>query len=77
MGLACGGGYTSAAMVGQKARMRRTMLTPQRRRRSPLPLILGLLLLLLIGGAIYLSTADTEVPLQRIEQDVTNEALAQ
>ncbi len=57
--------------------MRRTMLTPQRRRRSPLPLLLGLLLALLIGGAIYLSTVDTEVPLQRIEQDVTNEALAQ
>ncbi len=57
--------------------MRRTMLTPQRRRRSPLPLILGLLLVLLIGGAFYLSTVDTEVPQQRIEQDVTNEALAQ
>ncbi len=57
--------------------MRRTMLTPQRRRRSPLPLILGLLLVLLIGGAVYLSTVDTEVPQQRIEQDVTNEALAQ
>ncbi|HEV2078716.1 MAG TPA: hypothetical protein VGR19_02300 [Allosphingosinicella sp.] len=57
--------------------MRRTMLTPQRRRRSPLPLMLGLLLVLLIGGAIYLSTLDTEVPQQRIEQDVTNEALAQ
>jgi hypothetical protein len=53
------------------------MLTPQRRRRSPLPLLLGLLLVLLIGGAIYLSTVDTEVPQQRIEQDVTNEALAQ
>nr|WP_295370538.1 hypothetical protein [uncultured Sphingosinicella sp.] len=57
--------------------MRRTMLTPQRRRRSPFPLMLGLLLALLIGGAIYLSTVDTEVPQQRIEQDVTNEALAQ
>jgi hypothetical protein len=35
------------------------------------------LLALLIGGAIYLSTVDTEVAQQRIEQDVTNEALAQ
>jgi hypothetical protein len=34
------------------------------------------LLVLLIGGAIYLTTVDTEVPTQRIEQDVTNEALA-
>jgi hypothetical protein len=50
---------------------------PQRRRRSPLPTILVLLLVLLIGGAIYLSTIDTEVATTRIEQDVTNEALAQ
>jgi len=50
---------------------------PQRRRRSPLPTILILLLVLLIGGAIYLSTVDTEVATTRIEQDVTNEALAQ
>jgi hypothetical protein len=53
------------------------MLTPQRRRRSPLPALLLILLALLIGGAVYLSTVDTEVPLQKIEQDVTNEALAQ
>ncbi len=42
-----------------------------------MPAILIGLLVLLIGGAIFLSTLDTEVPLQRIEQDVTNEALAQ
>lgn len=40
-------------------------------------LILLLLLLLIVGGAFYLSTVDTEVPQTRIEQDVTNEALAQ
>lgn len=56
--------------------MRRTMLTPPRRRKSPLPAILILLLVLLIGGAIWLSTIDTEVAPQRIEQDVTNAALA-
>ncbi len=39
-------------------------------------LLLLLLLVLLIGGAIYLSNMDTEVATQRIEQDVTNEALA-
>lgn len=49
---------------------------PQRRRKSPLPAILIALLVLLIGGAIYLTTVDTEVSTQRIEQDVTNEALA-
>ena len=56
--------------------MPRTILTPQPRRRSPLPIIFALLLILLIGGLIYLATADHEVPQQRIEQDVTNEALA-
>jgi hypothetical protein len=40
-------------------------------------LVLILLLLVLIaGGLIYLSTIKTEVAPQRIEQDVTNEALA-
>jgi hypothetical protein len=52
-------------------------LSTPRRRRSPLPAILIGLFVLLIGGAIFLSTIETEVPLQRIEQDVTNEALAQ
>ena len=56
--------------------MRRSSFSTPRRRRSPLPIILILLLVLLVGGAIYLSTMDTEVPTQRIEQDVTNEALA-
>jgi hypothetical protein len=56
--------------------MRRTYITPTRRRRSPWPVILLLLLALLIGGIVYLSSVDTEVPLQRIELDVTNEALA-
>ncbi len=56
----------------------RSRLTPmQRRRRSPLPMILLFLLVLLVGGLIYLSMVDTEVPTSRIEQDVTNEALAQ
>jgi hypothetical protein len=56
--------------------MPRTILAPQRRRRSPVPMILLILFVLLIGFLIYLSTRDTEVPLQRMEQDVTNEALA-
>jgi hypothetical protein len=40
------------------------------------PLILLLLLGLLIGLVLWLASMDTEVPVQRIEQDVTNEALA-
>ena len=56
--------------------MRRSSYVSPKRRKSRLPAILVILLLLLIGGAIYLTTVDTEVLQQRIEQDVTNEALA-
>ncbi len=55
--------------------MRRSY-APTRRRRSPLPIILITLLVLLVGLLVWASTVDTEVPTQRIEQDVTNEALA-
>jgi hypothetical protein len=56
---------------------RSSMLSPPpRRRRSPLPMILLVLLVLLVGFLVWLSTIDTEVPTQRIEQDVTNAALA-
>jgi hypothetical protein len=50
---------------------------PQRRRRSPLKTLLILLLVLFVGLVIYASTVDTEVPVGPIEQDVTNEVLAQ
>ncbi len=56
--------------------MARTTFAPTRRRRSPLPVILLILVVLLIGVTIWLSMRDTEVPTQRIEQDVTNAALA-
>ncbi len=56
--------------------MPRTSFAAPKRRKSPLPTILIVLLVLLIGGLIYLSMKDTEVPQQRVEQDVTNEALA-
>ena len=57
--------------------MPRTVFAPPpRRRRSPLSAILLLVLVLLVGFLIYLSTTDTEVPTQRVEQDVTNEVLA-
>ena len=52
-------------------------ISPMPRRRKPLlPKILLALLLLFIGWLIWLGTRDTQVPTQRIEQDVTNEALA-
>jgi hypothetical protein len=55
--------------------MRRSY-APARRRKSPLPAILITLLVLLVGLLVWATTLDTEVPTQRIEQDVTNEALA-
>ncbi|HEX8622224.1 MAG TPA: hypothetical protein VF718_09640 [Allosphingosinicella sp.] len=52
-------------------------ISPMPRRRKPLlPKLLIALLLAFIGLLIWLGTRDTEVPTQRIEQDVTNEALA-
>jgi sensor domain CHASE-containing protein len=51
-------------------------MNPQSRRKSPLPLILLILLGLVIVLMIWLGFRKTEVPAQRIEQDVTNEALA-
>jgi len=53
--------------------MRRTSFAPTRRRRSPVGMILLLLLAALIAFLVYLGLADDEVPLERIEQDVTNE----
>ena len=35
-------------------------------------MLLLILLAMLIGGIVYLSTMDTEVPTSRIEQDVTD-----
>jgi hypothetical protein len=49
---------------------------PPRRRRSPIPVLLLVLLVLLLGFLVYLSMVDTEIPTQRVEQDVTNEVLA-
>ncbi|HEY1605547.1 MAG TPA: hypothetical protein VGF77_08095 [Allosphingosinicella sp.] len=49
---------------------------PPGRRTSRAPLILLILVVLLIVFLVWLSTRNKEVPQQRIEQDVTNEALA-
>ncbi|MFL6845904.1 MAG: hypothetical protein ACJ8ER_13615 [Allosphingosinicella sp.] len=49
---------------------------PPRRRTSVLPKLLIALLVIFIALLVWLSTRNTEVPTQRIEQDVTNEALA-
>jgi len=56
--------------------MRRTSFAPTRRRRSPVPAFLLLILVLILGFLAYLGLRDNEVPTERIEQDVTNEVLA-
>ena len=53
--------------------MPRYDFAPARRRRSPVGPILIVILLLIVGGLIYLGMRSNEVPTQRIEQDVTNE----
>jgi hypothetical protein len=68
------GAIQGTASWGKRRAMR--ISPPARRRKSPLPMILLILAVLLIGFLFWLSTRDTEVPLKRIEQDVTNEALA-
>ena len=55
--------------------MRRTSFPPQRRRRSPVGMILILLAIAFVGFLIYLGLRSDEVPVQRIEQDVTNAVL--
>lgn len=53
--------------------MRRTSFAPTRRRRSPVPAILLLLVLLLAGFLVYLGLRSSDVPLGTMAQDVTNE----
>lgn len=47
-------------------------LYPNRRRRSFGMPLLVIILILLLGGLFTLSTIDTEVPVTRMEQDVTS-----
>jgi hypothetical protein len=56
--------------------MPRTSFAPTRRRRSPAGPVLLLLVVLLVGFLIYLGLRSSDVPTQRMEQDVTNEVLA-
>jgi hypothetical protein len=67
------GGYTERARVGQKAAMPRYDFAPTRRRRSPVPIILLLVLAGLVGLLVYAGTKDTEVAPTNMEVDVTNE----
>lgn len=53
----------------------RSSFAPGRRRRSPVSMILIVVLALVVGLLVWLSMRDSSVPPQRIEQDVTNEIL--
>ena len=53
--------------------MPRTSFAPTRRRRSPVPILLAIVLILILGLLIYAGVKKKEVPTSRIEQDVTNE----
>ena len=54
----------------------RSSFAPTRRRRSPLPALLLILLLAFVGLLAWLGLRDASVPPAKIEQDVTNEVLA-
>ena len=56
--------------------MPRSTFAPARRRRSIWPALLLFLLVAFVGLLVWLGMRDTEVPVQTIEQDVTNEVLA-
>jgi hypothetical protein len=64
---------------GAKGHCRPTPLRIQvtEKQMSRSALLLLIIAAIVIGGAIYLANSATEVPTTRMEQDVTNAALAQ
>ena len=66
------GAIQGAPGWGKRRAMPKYSFAPQRRRRNPVGLIFLLILVLLIGFLVWLGLRSTEVPQQRIEQDVTN-----
>ncbi len=70
------GAIQNASRWGKRPAMRRTSFAPTRRRRSPVPIVLLLFAILVLGFLAYLGMRDNEVPVAPIEQDVTNEVLA-
>jgi hypothetical protein len=55
---------------------RQSSFAPTRRRRSPLPALFLILLVLFVAFLVWLGLRSNEVPTTKIEQDVTNEVLA-
>lgn len=63
--------------MGQKPLMPpsrfQSLSTGRAKRRMPPFAVPAIILILLIGFIVFLSTIDTEVPTTRMEQDVTND----
>jgi hypothetical protein len=55
---------------------RTTFASPPRRRRSPVSLVLLLVLAAVIGLLLWLGLRSTATPQHQIEQDVTNDVAA-
>jgi hypothetical protein len=53
--------------------MPRASFAPTRRRRSPAPIILTILAVLILGLLVYAWAKNKDVAPSRIERDVTNE----
>ena len=53
--------------------MARSSFAPTRRRRSPVPTILAIIVVLFLGLLVYAWAKNKDVTPTRIEQDVTNE----
>jgi hypothetical protein len=53
--------------------MPRTAFAPTRRRRSPVPILLAVLAVLVLALLVYAWARNSEIAPTRIEQDVTNE----
>lgn len=75
----CAGAIHRAAASGKSrvpAAWRPSRIGDQGKNMSRFGIILIVLLIVLVGGVIFLSTVDTEVPPVRVEKAMLNEAAA-
>ena len=69
-----GGGYTAGVAIGQRARGALVLL-PWEMSRMTRMLVWVLIVVALIGGAIWLSRIDASKPMKRVEKTVPASAL--
>src|SRR3954451_9024225 len=67
------GAIQSAPGWGKRPAMPRTSFAPTRRRRSPVPTIFAIIVVLFLALLVYAWAKNKDVAPTRIEQDVTNE----